>query len=255
MSNIPPRITDKPPVITSPPRYPRNKSWVLWPKLVLFLAIAYVGFLAFRAAQFGMYLKNNPQAKAPGETEFREANRQIIANHGTVAFGNSSEAIVLAEQYAENLKSLRSELFSKGKEGSYSIAKGEFLTYCQQSKDACVFLVHVPELRRFTPEAKESLGELAWLNAQMILAAATSRPPQTVVVGVKGAILYDTVLIGDFVSDLSSKSTGIKTRGAGIEGMQLLYPFFAPIEGANEIKEDAASPQSRTKATTSTAEP
>jgi hypothetical protein len=55
-----------------------------------------------------------------------------------------------------------------------------------------------------------------------------ARPPKTLALGVKGALLYDTILIGDYVADPTNApgGDGIKKRGSGMEGMKLLYPFF-----------------------------
>jgi len=94
------------------------------------------------------------------------------------------------------------------------------------SNDSCVFLVHVPDLRRFKSDVKKSLADLAWINAQSVIKTTLSSPPATVVVGIKGAAWYDTILIGDFIDDPATQGDGIKTRGSGIKDIQLLYPFF-----------------------------
>jgi hypothetical protein len=230
---IPPKIPQlrPPPVLTKQKRSPLVT-------IVLLLAIAFGGFLVFRMVQFGLYLREHPMQAAPGQTEFREADRQIIANKGAVAFGNSSEAIALAKDYSASIKILRENLFTKGNKDAFSMSKGEFLTYCQLTTNACVFLVHVPELRHFTGDAKQTMVDLAWVNAQSVLKAKLRSPPKTVVVGVKGAFLYDGILIGDFVLEPSRGNDGIKTRsdGATLQGMRVLYPFFASPEEHNEPK-------------------
>ena len=80
---------------------------------VLFVVVAlFIGFLGFRLVQFGVYLKHNPTPKAPGEAEFREANRKIISNRGTTVFGNTPGAVGLAADYSESLKLLRDSFFT-----------------------------------------------------------------------------------------------------------------------------------------------
>jgi hypothetical protein len=230
MSNTPPPIPGLPPIIPSPSRPATPKQKVRFPlatKLILAAVAVFVAFMAFRLVQFGLYLRQNPLPQHPGEAAFREANRKIIANRGTMAFGNTPEAITLARDYLRSLKILREGFFSEGKKNAYSVSKGEFLTFCQWNSNSCVFLVHVPELRRFTREAKESLTELAWINAQSVLNAGTTQPPSTVAVGVKGAMLYEAIWIGDFVPDSQGEVGGVKTRGSGIQGTKLLFPFFA----------------------------
>jgi len=166
--------------------------------------------------------------KAPGQAAFDNANRQIISGREGVAFGNSAEAQGLAREYSKTLKILRETFFTKGNKDAFSISKGEFLTYCHVDDDSCVFLVHVPELRHFVSDAKTSLADLAWMNAQSILQTKLAHPPKTLALGVKGALLYDAILIGDYVSEPTNApgGDGIKTRGSGLDGMKLLYPFF-----------------------------
>ena len=76
--------------------------------------------------------------------------------------------------------------------------------------------------------AKQSLTELAWMNAQSVLQAKTQHPPKTVVVGVKGVLLYEAILIGDFVPEPAARDDGIRTRSSGIMDEKLFFPFFAP---------------------------
>ncbi|MEA3208789.1 MAG: hypothetical protein QOE70_1846 [Chthoniobacter sp.] len=201
-----------------------------WVVILLVIGVAFVGFLGFRVVQFVKYVREHPRQAAPGEAEFREANRQIIANKGTAAFGNNREAIALAQEYSRKLKALREVFFTKGKDDAFSLSKGELLTFCQWNGDSCVFLVHVPELRRFESDAKKSLTDLAWMSAHVVLQAKGGPPPKTVAVGVKGALLYEAILIGDLLSNPAPDGEGVKQRGSGITEEKLFYPFFAPKE-------------------------
>ena len=226
MNSEPPKIPVPPPAL--PPIANRKRGLPLLVKITIVLAVAFVGFLGFRMVQFVRYAKSHPRQVQPGEAEFREANRQIIANKGMLGFGNTREAELLAQEYSKSLKIMRENLFTEGKKGALSMSKGEFLTFCQWNGDSCVFLVHVPELRRFTSEAKQSLTELAWINAQAVLKTKTRPPPKTVVVGVKGALLYESILVGDFIAEPAPGVDGIKTRGSGVSDTAIFHPFFAP---------------------------
>jgi hypothetical protein len=170
--------------------------------------------------------------KAPGQTAFDNANRQIISGREGVAFGNTSEARALAQEYSKTLKILRETLFTERNKNAFSIAKGEFLTYCHLDRDHCVFLVHVPELRHFVSDAKGSLADLAWMNAQSIIQTKLVHPPRTLALSVKGVLLYDSILIGDYVSEPTNApgGDGIKTHSSGLNGMMLLYPLFQSEE-------------------------
>jgi hypothetical protein len=243
MNRTPPPLPAVPPVIPPIIPQPPQKFRMPWFVKIIFVLVAlFFSFLGFRVVQLALHVRDNPVAKAPGEAEFREANRTIIANRGTVAFGNSAAAIALAERYANDLKLLRESLFTEGKKDALSLAKGEFLTFCQRTETACVFLVHVPELRRFTEEAKASLVELAWLNAQAVLKNSSQPPPATVAIGVKGAVLYEAIWVGKFAPDAPGVDGGVETRADGIEGTRMLYPFFAG-ESALDVETITPDPE------------
>jgi hypothetical protein len=221
---IPPLLSSSTPPIMVPQSKPRRTGYLL---VTLILGLLFAGFVGYRVVQFVRYARSHPRTAQPGEAEFREANRLIIAGNEGGAFGNSPAAIALAKKYSQGLKVLRENLFTEGGKTALAPLEGDFLTYCQLNADSCVFLVHVPELRKFNTDAKKSMNELAWINAQALLQAHTN-PPATVVVGVKGLMLYDAILIGDFDADTKSGLDSIQERGAGLEDMKLFYPFFAP---------------------------
>lgn len=190
-------------------------------------------FLGFRVMQFARYLKEHPGAAQPGELAFREANREIIAGNGTAVFGNNDEARRLAGTYAKSLKIMRDNFFTKANLDAVGSMEGEFLTYCQLNENSCAFLVHVPELRKFNAEAKKTLSDLAWINAQAVLQTNTKHPPATLAVGVKGLAFYDTILVGNYVADPKLGGDGITARGSGLKDVKLLYPFFTnPLNSA-----------------------
>ena len=218
-----------PPAIRQPPPLPSAKKRARWKWTAIVLVFAgLVGFLGLRTVQLVQYVRAHPPPAQPGEAEFRAANKEIIAGNDGEVFGNSDEARALAKEYSRSLKILRDNLFTKGGQTALGSLEGDFLTYCQLNDDSSVFLIHVPELRKFTAEAKQSLADLAWMNAQSVLQANTRRPPKTVVVGVKGLMFYDVILIGDYVADPEPDKDGIRTRGSGFADMKLFYPYFVP---------------------------
>lgn len=219
---------DLPPIIKEPPPIPvrkRSSPWI-WGVLVVVFCVA--GFVGFRVVQFVEYMRAHPRAAQPGELEFREANKEIITGEGNKWFGNNADARALAEEYSKSLKTLRESLITKGDPTAVGSLEGDFVTYCQLNEDSCVFLVHVPELRRFTDEAKRSITDAAWMNAQAVIQAKVKPPPKTVVVGVKGLLLYEAIMVGDYVAKPEPDKDGIATRGSGLQDMELLYPYFAP---------------------------
>lgn len=222
---------------SSPPPIPRTtkRGMPVAGKVTLILALAFCAFVAFRLVQLAFFVREHPSELAPGQAAFREANRLIIGTQGQLGHGNSPEAMAMATRYARDIKALRDEFFSKGKGSKDAFAmltRGDFPTYCRLSSNACVIMVHVPELRRFTPDAKESLAGLAWTAAQTILADGLTHPPSQLVVGVKGEIKYEAIMIGASVPGPDAPDDGIQTRGSGILAMEMFYPYF--------VSEDAA---------------
>ncbi len=84
----------------------------------------------------------------------------------------------------------------------------------------------VPEPRRFTESAKADLATLAWLTAQQTLAhEQAGKPGMNLAAGIRGAVLYDRVLIRTFNPESSSTNVPCRTiTGAGAE--KALSPLF-----------------------------
>lgn len=212
--------------------------------IFVFCVVLVVGFVGYRIYQGIQYARAHPGLlRDSGRTEFHLADNLILTDHGTNGFGNNPTAAEMAGHFSRALKVLREGFFTKsGKSSTLTQVEGQFITYCQLNPDSCVFLVHVPELRKFDEDAKSNLAEIAWMSAQTILRDSTNPPPKTVVVGVKGLMLYDTVMIGDFVDHDTPGHDGIKTRSSGFNGEQLLYTYFAPP--TNSLTADTTNPTS-----------
>jgi hypothetical protein len=57
-------------------------------------------------------------------------------------------------------------------------------------------VVHVPEYRKFTGDAKKTLAKLAWMVAQNV-ARDELEPGDHLAVGLRGVISYGAVMVGD----------------------------------------------------------
>ncbi len=182
-------------------------------RLLLLIVLGLVGFVAFR-----IFVPAGP-AK-PGEAEFREANRLISVNRGTVAFGNDEPARALAARYSTLLKAITQAAFTGGKASSMSTSKGEVLVYCQARADGYVLLAHVPELRQYHDDVRDALSGLAWSAAQELVPDKSRK----LVVGLRGAVLYGPIWSGS-----GSSAPSMKVAGTG--AMLGLYPYFIPATG------------------------
>jgi hypothetical protein len=186
---------------------------------------------------FGFYCACEAESRRPrmaGEAEFKAANGQIDSYSGTVAFGNSPQAIAVAVKFSQTMKELRSGLFEGGKKDGLSVSRHEFLTHCELHDGTCAIIVHVPELRRFTGEAKDSLADLAWIIAQtMVHDQAAGQPGMKLAVGLRGVLSYDRVLVGKVVSDVTKTGAEFETIKE-YDAKQRLFPFFQPSSGVGE---------------------
>ena len=186
------------------------------------------------------------QPKKPGEAELWAAERFIDAYEGSEASGNTPEAVAFAEQFSRSLRVSRQFMFSEGKAGSMSLSKGRFLTYCFLREDSAAIVVHVPELRRYTDDAKLSLEELAWGLATGY-AAAHHPDIQKLALGVKGALNYSAILTGH-VND-KEPLKGIEARHPSTSS-KALWPFFLTPEVPQEqvgSGQPVSSPESESK--------
>lgn len=175
-------------------------------------------------------------SKSAEETLFDAANRKIGSNKEGVAHGNSPEAEKLAAEFSSKLKTLREVGIEKSKKRSISLSGGEFITYCHLAESSCAFLVHVPELRKYTDEAKEFIGEAAWGVAQHCIATLPEKP-QKVAVGVRGFALYDRVLTGEGTGDETAEPeihTGVKSK-------DMLFSYFESAKAKATPAKDTAS--------------
>ena len=185
------------------------------------IALLLAGVLAI----YLMAREYEKRPKSPGEAELVAAEDFILAYEGSEASGNTPEAITFAKDYARDLRISRQMLFTEGKEGSVSLTKGYFLTYCFEGEDSLAIVVHVPELRHYANDAKVSLGEYAWTLA---VPKVRSQFPHVkrLAVGLKGMLDYSTIFEGHVIAD-GDPLEGIQKRHTPASS-EALWQFFKP---------------------------
>lgn len=172
-------------------------------------------------------------SKSAEEALFDSANRKITSNKEGIAHGNSPEAEKLAAEFSSKLKMLREVGIEKSKKRAVSLSGGEFITFCHLNEGSCAFLVHVPELRKYTDEAKDFIAEAAWGVAQHCVATLPEKP-QKVAVGVRGFALYDRVLTGEGTGDENAEPEIHK----GVKSKDVLFSYFESEEPKTAPKKD-----------------
>lgn len=221
-------VTAAPPLVSPAEASEREsrKSFILrlaWGIVILmFLGLGWVGYKVYEAG------KNvSPE---PGQAEFRAANARI-GSSGPGDSGNTAEAARLAAQMSQAMQGARARNFEAAKEKSFVDRSDQFKTFCDLRRDQCVFLIQVPELRRFAPEAQESLGQVAWLFAEGLLdKRGTNKAEMRLAVGLRGIAAYNRVLTGQFTPGANDAKAGAPDVSTGIDCERELYSWFAEEE-------------------------
>src|SRR5205085_1711778 len=103
------------------------------------------------------------------QTPLDRAEVAIGSDSRGIAQGNSAEAIELAKRFAEAMEKKHDTSFTKVKT-RISLSGGHYVTWCELNADKCAFVVHVPQYRKFSADAKQTLSILAWETAREIVA-------------------------------------------------------------------------------------
>ena len=223
-----------------------RKSRILWAAwaavLVLLLGVAWLGLKIYEAGRHS--------TPTPGEAEFRQAN-DTIGSGGTGDSGNTPAAAKLARQMSMLMQVVRTVEFDQSKRKSIMDENDRFKTYCLLRPDECVFLVHVPELRRFTSHAQDSLGKSAWASTQSLLQESkVGKADMRLAVGLRGIAAYNRVLTGHYLAGANETNSGLADVHEGLTCERELFPWFAedpqvssvPASAPGEAKPQPAAP-------------
>ena len=161
--------------------------------MIAFVVLVGMNAKQDQLAQQQQAIVEGTEFQAP-QARLQAAELKIISDTAGVAYGNSAKAIELARNMGDMMKDIRDEMFTEDK-GGISISGGNFITYCELTESSCLFLIHVPNYRKFSADAKKSLAQLTWTAAQTT-AAESIDGNHDLGVGMKGVILYGSVMVG-----------------------------------------------------------
>lgn len=215
---------------------------------IAWAVIGSIGAVVFTFVGFVAESDNRRQAEAerqtPGLAEahraFDAADDSVGSYKGSEAFGNTPVSRNAASGFAKSLKKLRDIGFEETKSSKLSTSKGHFLTHCQLSGDTCFFLVHVPDLRKFADDAKDSIADLAWMVAGMEAGKLDPKPAK-LAVAIRGFALYDRLLTGPLVGK-GPDDTAEPARSIASPQKELMYKFFMPSRTPPAKASTAAAP-------------
>lgn len=206
--------------------------------VVLFCVIGYIAINSDASNRGGS--RSQIGQSLPGQDEFERANNSIDVNRGEIGYGNNAAAADLARKFSAEVGVLRENLFTKRrKPAKFSLSKGQFLVFCQLEGDRCVFLVHVPDLRKYDREAKEFWSDVAWATARSVLQNADlPAKPTQIAVGLRGIFLYDRVVIGGYDAQTGQVFENFDREFEGPDSKERLYSFFEPVAAATAVGND-----------------
>ena len=152
------------------------------------------------------------------ESVLGDVKAEILVGSGK-GKGNTPDAIRLSERFAELMESMHHEAFTKTRT-KIKLSFGHYVTWCERHEGTCAFVVHVPEYRKFSPDAKALLDTLAWETAKRVVEDEL-KPGERLAVGLRGPLLYGSIMVGTVGGD--GNVGGALSTGTDEDS---LYPFF-----------------------------
>jgi len=156
------------------------------------------GLVALMTFNVVRTLKNyKPLPKSPAEEALAAAEKVIQSKSGA-SDGDTPAEKEAAQLMAEMSSLYRDSAISQASGTTRGLfrkaAKGidakSFVAYCKVKDDAALFLLHVPDLRKFEDAAKETMLEGAWTAAQFAAASMPEPRPKRLTVGIRGILSY-----------------------------------------------------------------
>ena len=132
------------------------------------------------------------QALTPEYRSFNAANDLINSSKDGISYGETKEEKELAKRYSTTIKKLQKEFFTGGKKNRIiSLTKEKFLTYCKINNDSILFLVHVPQFKRYKDEVRDTLNQLSWHVANEVTKdIKTDTQNLELAIGLRGSLAY-----------------------------------------------------------------
>ncbi len=139
------------------------------------------------------------RAGIAGYSEYRKANQHITNTTTTSGKGNSE----LATQAAQSAASIMHGWFEFATTIDPNASRKGVAVWCEAGPDRALFLIKVPDLRSFNNDAKDEIAHTAWTAAQIAARDLDLQPGAELAVAVRGVALYDRMLVGRFVPNLT----------------------------------------------------
>lgn len=172
----------------------------------------------------GLFVWSESGRQDPAEAALRDADWKVDQAKGEQALGNSTSAQAMSGEMNEFCKNLGQLIAKLGQPLPPASTDSPCVTYVETRADKVCFLVHVPNLRRFSDDMVKSSAELFWQKARVTAKKNLGRDDIKVGVGLRGNILYGGTAVG-----LASGEKPALVDTSSSAYPESLREFFAPL--------------------------
>lgn len=141
------------------------------------------------------------------KTAYETAKDRVNASTKATGLGNTEQAKAIAQMVASELQDMHDTLITD------SHTADEYTVYCELHANTCAFLIFVPDYRRFEDDLKKEMEEACWSLARTTLqmSGAMKAADAEVAVGLKGLVLYGSVMTGRMNEENPKKKSSVDT--------------------------------------------
>lgn len=191
---------------------PKHPTGALWGLRAVFLSPLILLPVAFMIGATAGAKLEEKRAKQPGYAQFKQAEKFVGSWSGADGKGNTAKATEAAQNFTTVLKAYRALAVSESKSKKSESSKDHFITWCEVQGNRCLFVVHVPDLRRFQDDAKTAIAEGAWFAAQVSSKKLDLPADAELAVALRGDILYDRLITGHRLEVIESDAPGFEEK-------------------------------------------
>lgn len=214
------------------PKRPAGGLWLA--RAVILSPLILIGLLV--VSLFASAARSNSdQEKMPGYGEFKQANQTISRDSETEGHGNTPTAVAAGRQFATLMDAWLDDATTEDRTDASTGGRKNISVWCELHAGRCLFLVKIPDLRKFNGEDKDEIGQAAWYAAQISAHELGLTPDDEVAVAVRGLALYDRLITGSFVAELdlaadvdATLKKAIRKTDLRISGGERLAGYFVP---------------------------
>lgn len=135
--------------------------------------------------------------KTPEAAAFKAANSRIGSHKDGIGFGNNELTQKIANDFAESVRKIDKMMFSGHKDRAISLTDENFLTYVHSGTNGTVFLIHVPQFKRYKDDVRAMLTDMCWAGAQLVCEQHGHKGVK-LCVALRGSVFYGAIAEGDF---------------------------------------------------------